>query len=539
MSMKVPGIEVRALPTESVVPPANVNVVPHFKVQTELLLRQETAPQKWSVTNPFAHMAAEPVVQQKPVFVAQLKMNSTGPKNFDFGTDLGHVLNGPRLFLDLVPPTPALTFKVPETLVPLKQPVRDAVSKLLQTRPEVAKIVAESGNRVIQLPNAVEKDLLKYYQGQFETTRYFSPGTDLVQEIGLLQKPNSLSTLDTLQPAPQVSHALGEIYTDLTSGLNQKNDLLAHVFYPEQPQRSQLKITEPQNAALQSAFHEELAQQSTYVLGTLINLAQNVPSSEASLRYLAKGKVPIEIGVDDFVPGSSIQSKQDLYRVTEQKDGSLKIQLHSQNFQIPRLKELSDAEESPAPRQSPEEIYDENQKVIRQSGVDAMHVFASAVNDAEKIVRQKVGDAPVAANAQNKLDEFFSALEHQPVAYAVPNPRIAEAHNERGDLRTIISDALIDGEILDTMIQAAPPAARELLQQRLNRQFPELVPHISASSSSSAIDETPHPQENVALEDLDLNGFRVSEFSDFVGRLQSRLNVINNHARGLTSSSPR
>lgn len=542
MTFKIPGVDIRALPTESMTPSVNANVLPRFNTPTELLLRPGTSsPQNWSVTNPLVRVAAEHIVPHRPpVLVAQLKTSGAEANNgLRLYEDLGHVLNRTPDLLNLAPPVPALTFKVPNTHVPLEFPVRDAVSKLLATGPQVAKIVAESGNSVIKLPNSVEKDLLSYYQKQFETTQYFSPDTDLVQKVGFLQKPNSLTTPGALQPSPQVAHALGEIYTDLTLGLNQKNDLLANVFHPKQPQRSQLKITEPQNPALQSAFHEELAQQSTYVLGTLINLAQNVPSSEASLRYLAKGKVPVKIGVDDFVPASSIQSKQDLYRVTEQKDGSVQIQLHSQIFQIPHLKEMSDVDESAGAKQSLEDIYDENQKTIRQSGIDAMHVFASAVNDAETIVRRKVGDAPVSASSQNKLDEIFSALEHQPVAYVVPSPRVAEAHNAKGDLRTAISDALVDAEILDAMIQAAPASARELLQQSMNRQLPELAPHISANALRDVADEATHPQKDVALEELDLNGYKVSEFPDFIRSLRSRLNVINNHAKGLTSSQPR
>lgn len=538
MSIKILGTDMRIPLADSVAP---TNVLPKFNTPTELLLRQNTSLPKWSVMNPFTHVAAEPVIPQKPVYVAQLKPQGAGPRDFGFYEELSHVLNRTPDFLKLVPPTPAITFKVPDTLVPLEQPVRDAVGKFLATQPQVAKIVAESGNHVVNVPNAVEKDLLNYYQSQFEASRYFSPETDLVQKIGLLQKPNSLTTLSALQPSVQVSHALGEIYTDLTPDLRQKNDLLANVFHPKQPQHSQLKLIEPQDAALQSAFHEELGQQSTFVLGTLINLAQNVPSSEASLRYLAQGKVPVEIEVGDFVPASSIRSKSDLYQVSEQKGGGFKIQLHSQIFQIPDLKSYDDgvnAKGSEAER-SPEDVYDDNQKTIRQAGVNAMHVFASAVNDAEKMVRQKVGDAPAAGKTQKQLDEIFSALEHQPVAYAVPSPRIAEAHHEVGDLRTAINDILMEGEKLDIMMRAAPPSAREFMQQSLNSQLPELAPHISANSPLNVDDARAHAQQHVPLEELDLNGWRMSDFPEVIRALRSRLNVINREAKNLTPLQPR
>ncbi len=406
------------------------------------------------------------------------------------------------------------------------RPTRLAVQELLAGNEKLASIVREGANPKIELPSQIERAVLEHYQTHLEGQQIHNPkfaGINLVREASLLQQGNALGTIPTLAVPDHVREALPPVFYDVVSTVQGQNNLLSSVFKPPHLDESQLEVGFDALPDVQPHLTKKSANMTEY----LINLAQNVPMSEATLRLLAgneKKKIRFEIAdtASENVPRPG--DVRGLYHL-EQDDRLLKVVLNPWVEDMSYMLHFGGVTEAA--------FYDraDNRQLeyLRGAVVNRMRVLAHAVHDAQQVLGLGLGNKEPGQHelARAQLDETFSAMERGPLISLTPVSAVSEPANAGGKLRTALTGVIQTAELLDEIIASADPAAQALLKAEVDRALSGFSEHMD------------QPQIDIvaARQRLRDAGFVSDDNEDFflgaVTVLLYELHDVNNQAKTL------
>jgi len=423
---------------------------------------------------------------------------------------------------------------------------RNLVQTFLQSHPLVEKIVANSGNRIVELPNRVERVILGRYQEEMKVSPaldlLFAPNINLIKDVGLLQSQDALKAVKSLEVPHYISERLTAAYEHVTWDVREQNDLLARLFVSDvsgKPPRSNVSVGE----SAKTDYLGELTQNARYVTGLLINLAQNIPASDAALQRLANnGKINIRFDIDDAasVKGKAADAGEQprpFYQL-EWQDGGLRVVFDKNMFTNPQTSYLHSVDVPDVKTETDQGgaglKYDLEQHQIdmRRIGVSALRVAAHAVHEADRAVQEKLGAHQNGSLSSKDVESIFNQLKEQPLAYVVPSLFVSEPLNEAGEFRDSLTNAMRLAEQLDNMIELAHREDKPRLQNEIYKTIPELMQSADFAQRQAIVD--------AALAASELGEIRFDEgwiFDDFLlflNSLRYQMNDIEMKARQLS-----
>lgn len=372
---------------------------------------------------------------------------------------------------------------------PKFKPVREAVSELFSRDQRLGRLLGHSGNTVMELPSRVEKQLLKVYGGEAIFGHLFSnrsfPDRVSAADLGLLQQRDSLRTAKTLALPGDVTEALGKVYESMTSTLPGQQEVLAHVFNPDQPQASRLTVGDPKAVDLVG----DVLARSRSIAMLMLNGANAVPQIDATLRELAgNGQVDVRF---DFEAGADSGAD---YRLKWEGDRRLAVLFGEKIWPTGRVDAGGEAGMMYVPRQhalDSREYSDRLFRVLGAASAEALSAVRGGGSDPSALVRS--------------MGEALDTLKEQPLVNVVPVVAVLEPETPEGHLRVRLADVMLVAEYLDGVVDAALPRWQPLLRGQIEARIPQLAGLIGSGDARSAPLDAAASLDNVEFRGADMN----------------------------------